>query len=168
MYNYKLNEEDLAELMLYQMGKNKDMKFFLNGCIAVFSIALVSVWLYVIKRLQPDINIGVMIAADVIISLLIMVAIIKSYRKLLPFIYRRDVNKNSDKYDLTIEFYVNKLKVFRKESEEEFLKDDIRCEEVDNALYVFSRKRILIIPERIFKTEEDKRKVYDGLKAVSY
>ncbi|NLK94088.1 MAG: hypothetical protein GX275_02690 [Clostridiales bacterium] len=163
MYNYKINENDLAELLIHQMNKNKQIKITLNVLICFFSISLVSTILYCVSLVFKSINFFVVIGLEIIIVVLLVYILSKNYKGILAKIYRREVNKNSAKYDTTIELNDNGLEICKIDSEDLLINKDFTCEKSDNAFYVYSNNRIIIIPYRIFKNKGEKNKFYDKL-----
>lgn len=164
MYNYKLTEYDLADQIINQMKRDKNIKKTFDKCVIFFSIFIIGLIMVIIKNVIPEVSFIVLGGVAIILITLLTLILIKNYRFILALVFRRSVTKKSDSYDITLEILGRKLKVYRKESEEEFNINEIRCEEQADTTYVYYGKRIIIIPDRIFKSEEEKKEFIKKIK----
>ena len=164
MYNYKLNEYDLADQMMYQMKKDNKIKKTLDTCTIFFSIVIATISMIIINNLAPQMNLIILGGCAITLAALLTFVIMKNYRVILARVFRRDVNKKSDDYDLTLEILGRKLKLYRRIGDEEFIINEIECEESVDTTYVISDGRIIIIPDRIFKSDEEKKEFIKKLK----
>ena len=164
MYNYKINEYDLADQMMYQMKRDKKVKRTLDICTILFSVFMVNIIMLIIKNYIPEFNMIILGGCSTIVDLVLIFIIMKNYRIILARVYRRDVNKKSDNYDITLEILGRKLKVYRKAGEEEFNINEISLEESEDTTYVMCKRRIIIIPDRIFRSEEEKEEFMKKIK----
>jgi len=164
MYNYKLNEYDLADQMMHQMKKDNKIKKTLDTCTIFFSVVIATISMIIINYLAPQINLIILGVCAIILAALLALLIMKNYRVILAIVFRREVNKKSDDYDLTLEVIGRKLKLYRRIGDEEFIINEIKCEESVDTTYVISNGRIIIIPDRIFKSDEEKKEFIKKLK----
>ena len=164
MYNYKITEYDLADQLINQMKRDKNIKKTFDKCIIFFSIFIISLIMVIIKNVIPEISLIILGVVAIILAILLILILMKNYRFILALVFRRSVTKKSDDYDITLEILGRRLKVYRKECDEEFNINEIRCEESADTTYVYSGKRIIIIPDRIFRSEEERKEFIKKLK----
>ena len=156
MYNYKISEYDLADLMLYQMKKNKKTKNLLDICAIIFSISIVTVLMFIIKTALPEFNIISLCSGEIILSFILITRIFKNYRRILAKVFRRDVGKNSEKYDITLTIQGRRLMIYNRDSEEAFNINEIKVEQDKDASYLILKNKIIIVPNKIFKDTQEK------------